>query len=137
MKALIGIQKTLRAGPLILGGLGTIVFVSALSNMGWSEDTPGATNDIDVSVVDHGHVEHVKHGSYAFKQLLEISEEALGSAKDMFRLSVLPEMIQDVKSKELSVEISYKTPKVFRVAYNGRVLRVDRVLIPLSGAYAE
>jgi hypothetical protein len=127
-------KRTNRAVVPILAGF---AFFCVVTSMAWCMGPQSAKIDVDLYVVDHGHVKHVKDGIFEFKQLLVISEDALVSAKDMFRLSVLPEITEEVKANALSIEIVYKTPRTFTVAYSGRVVRVDRVLIPLSGAYAE
>jgi hypothetical protein len=63
-------------------------------------------------------------------------EEALTSAHDILKLAVSTERIQEFKTKQISLEILYSEPKELRVTKFARTVKLDRMLVPLSGEFA-
>lgn len=75
-----------------------------------------------------------------YDDLLVICEEALTSSSSMLKQIALPSMIDKFKTQEVSVEIIYPKSKQLQIGRDQSSVRdvtIDRLLIPLSGEYAE
>lgn len=86
---------------------------------------------------NRGKVTTISQKSPQFKALQTEMETTLTSAPDMFRLAVQTELIADIKSKQVALELLYPAEKSFTIVKTNKKVTLDRLLIPLTGDYAE
>src|SRR5262245_46289008 len=89
-----------------------------------------------VTLYDRGRQVDLSPALPAVQELVAHCEKQLETADDILRLAVTPSLIQEVRAKELAVEIRYAEPKAFVIAFNKQTLRPLRLMVPLTGEYA-
>jgi hypothetical protein len=97
---------------------------------------------VQVFLHNRGTTSAIDPGATHFKALVEACEESLTSSDPgrMLREAVFPETIEKIKSEELSIELVFPRPQDFEIGKSkgrARSVRLDRMLIPLSGERAE
>ena len=97
---------------------------------------------VQVLLHNHGTTSMIDPKATRFEALVATCEESLTSsdAGRMLKEAVLPETIEKIKSEELSVELVFARPQDFQIGKSKgpvKSLRLDRMLIPLSGERAE
>lgn len=70
-------------------------------------------------------------------KLKTVIEEILITADDMLREAVFEDTIQKIKNHESAVEIIYENSREFQISAYQRSIKIDRILIPLSGYYSS
>jgi hypothetical protein len=113
--------------------IGTLLFV-AFAGVFLSHG--GENEGAEVLIVNAGTTSKlaVTPGSNA---VLSACEEALKTAPRVTKLAVTEATIAAIKRNTWSVEIRYKKTKDFKIGELNRTVTLDRILIPLSGSYAE
>lgn len=97
---------------------------------------------VQVLLHNRGTTSMIDPKATGFKALVEACEETLTSSDPgrMLKEAVLPETIEKIKSEEISVELVFEAPQDFQIGKSkgpAKTVRLDRMLIPLSGDRAE
>lgn len=121
-------------------GLIAILAITLTAVLGHIQTKP--PERVQVFLHDHGTTSTIDPGATRFEALVETCEESLTSsdAGRMLKEAVLPETIEKIESKEVSVELVFAKPRDFQIGKSKgpvKTLRLDRMLIPVSGDRAE
>lgn len=95
-----------------------------------------ANGGVQITFVDKGRVTKLAESSETC-DLVAACEEALMSSTNVTRLGVSEATISGIKKADASIEISYPKAREFTILAFNRKLIIDRILIPVSGDYAE
>jgi hypothetical protein len=92
--------------------------------------------DIKIIYYDKGKEIVIGSKLTGYDDLISATENLLVGSDDMLRLAVDPELIRKIKEQDSSIEVIFPHPTEFRISYFDKVVRPDRILIPLSGEFA-
>jgi hypothetical protein len=70
-----------------------------------------------------------------YVQLPGMAEDLLVGSDDMLRLAVDSDLIRRIKKQEGAIEVIFPSPTEFRISHFDKIVRPDRLLIPLSGEF--
>lgn len=90
-----------------------------------------------ILIHQRGHSTRLDVRSAHSKALLTGIEQALTSSSDMLKLSVIQNTIDQLRSKEISVEIIYPSIRTFVLPKTHKEIQADRLLVPITGEYTE
>jgi hypothetical protein len=108
-----------------------LIFLMVMSGFSCKEKTR------NVRIIFHhqGQETVLNPKSFEFTEVIKTAEDLLVTADDMLKLDVTPELIEEIKKKESAIEIIYPKPIKLTSNYNRKIIRPDRLLIPLSGEF--
>jgi len=100
--------------------------------------TDGAADSaaFSVTLYDHGRQIQLTANQQVTEKIVALCAEQLSNANGVLRLAVTPQLIDDLKQRERTLEIVYDEPQSFVIAFNNNKFEASRLLIPLSGDYA-
>lgn len=90
-----------------------------------------------LTLYDHGKPIQLAAGDPTVKKIVAQCEALLRTADGVLRLAVSQALIDTIRQRERAVEIHYSQPRTFRVLPNGYPLQASKLLIPLSGEFAQ
>lgn len=90
-----------------------------------------------LTLYDHGKPIQLPVGDPAVKEIVEQCEALLRTADGVLRLAVSQALIDTIRQQEQALEIDYSRPRTFSVLPSGYPLRASKLLIPLSGEFAQ
>ena len=134
-------SRTVRRGDAGIGARRRVVRVAArvlASVLALSACRAGGSAGVRVVLHDSGSARDMSAaGDAAVAAVVETAERAVGAGETVLRLAVSEQMLDDIRSRQRSVEIDYGEVRTFRpAAMQGRELPIRRMLIPLSGQLA-
>jgi len=91
---------------------------------------------VQITFVDKGRTTNLTEAPNA-NDLITACEEALTGATNVTKLGVSSTTMNTIRKRDSSIEVRYPKPKDLTITAFNRRMVIDRILIPLSGEYAE
>lgn len=118
-----------------------VILAIILTAIFWHTQTM-SPEQVQVLLHNRGTTSAIDPRTTGFKALVEACEESLTSSDPgrMLKEAVFPETIEKINSEESSIELVFARPQNFEVGKSkgpAKSVRLDRMLIPLSGERAE
>ena len=117
-----------------LGGT-LVISVGALGVSGACSANPPAEDS--VRVFRSGRELPLPSERAEVRRLVERCVERLATADNVLRLAVSAETIAGLKRNETALEVVFAEPRTVTLELNGADLRVGRLLVPLTGEFAQ
>jgi hypothetical protein len=95
----------------------------------------GKTRDIKIVYYTQGKEITIRSNLAGYAKLIIAAENLLVDSDDMLRLAVDSELIRKIKKKDSAIEVIFPHPTEFQISYFDKVVRLDKIFIPLSGEY--
>jgi hypothetical protein len=105
--------------------------------IGWAVARMQEKSQVTVVLHQGGRATTIAKNGPAVDAVVQEVEAQLRSADGVLRLGVTPELIEQLEKDEIVVEIQYRDPPSLIVGFNKNTVRPRRLLVPLTGDYAE
>ncbi|HEX9871659.1 MAG TPA: hypothetical protein VGC99_24270 [Candidatus Tectomicrobia bacterium] len=92
---------------------------------------------VSVTIYDRGKQLNLAADVAAVQELVSRCEAQMRTADTMLKLAVTPQLIANLRRQEVTIEIRYSQPQTFIISFNGQTVEPMRILIPLTGEFAQ